>query len=112
MVDDSTHIYVRFMGTKYKIGLVDPDTMSIIALINEVMSRACNRHIKGDEKYELSITQSWNGEVVNIYNDDDFFSQWAMPNNRGFLKLHFHLDLKDTKGDSMKILLFPSQPSS
>lgn len=58
MVDDSTRIYVRFMGTKYKIDLVDPDIMSIIVLINEVMSRACNRHIKSDEKYELTITQA------------------------------------------------------
>lgn len=58
MVDDFTHIYVRFIGTKYKIDLVDPDIMSIIVLINEVMCRACNRHIKSDEKYELTITQA------------------------------------------------------
>ena len=35
-----------------------------------------------------------------------------MHNDHGFLKLHFHLDLKDTKGDLVKRLLFPGQLSS
>lgn len=35
-----------------------------------------------------------------------------MHNNHGFLKLHFHFDMKDTKGDSVKKLLFPGQLSS
>ena len=45
-------------------------------LINEVMSRACNKHIKSDEKSELTIIQAWDGEVVNICNNDGFFHNW------------------------------------
>ncbi|KAK9180582.1 hypothetical protein WN943_029793 [Citrus x changshan-huyou] len=45
-------------------------------LINEVMSRACNKHIKSDEKSELTIIQAWdessqpNKPTLSSLNDD------------------------------------------
>lgn len=32
-MDDDTEVYVRFISTKYKIGLVVLDTMSIIVVL-------------------------------------------------------------------------------
>lgn len=46
MVDEDTHVYVRFMVTKYNLGVVDMDTMSIIFFINKILSRVWKRHIK------------------------------------------------------------------
>lgn len=56
MSDDSTRIYACDAWVlSIRLVFVDPDTMSIIMLINEMISSACNKHTKGDENFELTI---------------------------------------------------------
>lgn len=45
-VDDNAHVYVRFIGIKYKLKVVVLDTTSAVFVINKMISRVLRRHIK------------------------------------------------------------------
>lgn len=46
VVDDNAHVYVRFIGTKYKLKVVVLDTTSTIFVINKMIIMILRRHIK------------------------------------------------------------------
>ena len=56
--DDYTTFYVTFKDTTHNLGVIDPDKLSIVSVINKVLMTVYGRRMTHDEKFNLNVWQS------------------------------------------------------
>lgn len=65
--------FVNFPRKTFKVGLIDPDFLSRVVLINAAMKRRVGRNSYRDERFIIEVTLSWNGKNDTIDNDHELY---------------------------------------
>lgn len=55
MDDGGTIFYVTFKDTAHNLGVIDPDKLSRVSIMNKVLMRVHGRRMTPDKKFNLSV---------------------------------------------------------
>ena len=61
------------MGVKWDLGLIDPDYLSRVIMINDGMRQAFRRTNWPCERFVLEVTLPWNRKNGTIENDNEIY---------------------------------------
>ncbi|KAH9764284.1 SWIM-type domain-containing protein [Citrus sinensis] len=89
---DNTTFYVTFKDTTHNLGVIDPDKLSIVSVINKVLMTVYGRRMTHDEKFNLNVWQSWERKKVQIVDDHDLIVQLQEHHNRLCYDVQLYLD--------------------
>ncbi|KAH9657813.1 SWIM-type domain-containing protein [Citrus sinensis] len=90
--DDNTTLYVTFKDTTHNLGVIDPDKLSRVSVINKVLMTVYGRRMTHDEKFNLNVWQSWERKKVQIMDDQDLIVQLQEHHNRLCYHMQLYLD--------------------
>ncbi|KAH9697417.1 SWIM-type domain-containing protein [Citrus sinensis] len=90
--DDNTTFYVTFKDTTHNLGVIDPDKLSRVSVINKVLMTVYGRRMTHDEKFNLNVWQSWERKKVQIVDDHDLIVQLQEHHNRLCYHMQLYLD--------------------
>ncbi|KAL9437510.1 hypothetical protein AB3S75_023387 [Citrus x aurantiifolia] len=55
MDDGGTIFYVTFKDTAHNLGVIDPDKLSRVSIMNKVLMRVHGRRMTPDKKFNLNV---------------------------------------------------------
>ncbi|KAL9447686.1 hypothetical protein AB3S75_015208 [Citrus x aurantiifolia] len=90
--DDNTTFYVTFKDTTHNLGVIDPDKLSRVSVINKVLMTVYGRRMTYDEKFNLNVWQSWEKKKIQIVDDHDLIVQLQEHHNRLCYHMQLYLD--------------------
>ncbi|KAL9453834.1 hypothetical protein AB3S75_009443 [Citrus x aurantiifolia] len=90
--DDNTTFYVTFKDTTHNLGVIDPDKLSRVSVINKVLMTVYGRRMTHDEKFNLNVWQSWERKKIQIVDDNDLIVQLQEHHNRMCYHMQLYLD--------------------
>ncbi|TXG63817.1 hypothetical protein EZV62_010811 [Acer yangbiense] len=67
----SFRVFVKYVNDTVDMDLIEPRDCSVISLINDAMKELKGHHIEPWEKWQLSITLSWNGLRHMLTTDEE-----------------------------------------
>ena len=76
--DEPTTLFIKFMGVTHNMGKIDPEKMSTIVFVNIVMQMVFQRKLNFDERFKLTLIQSWDNDCTDIHGDGHLFSMWSL----------------------------------
>lgn len=79
-VMDEVRLTITLCEEDYFIGIIDPNEISLIRLVNYTCQAAFNRNWHDDEPFSVQVTLSWNNKKVLIESDADLFKVWEEHN--------------------------------
>lgn len=67
---------ITFCGEDYFIGIIDPNEISLLWLINYICQVVFNRNRHDDEQFNVQVKLPWNNEKILIESVVDIFLAW------------------------------------
>ncbi|KAH9667976.1 hypothetical protein KPL70_021250 [Citrus sinensis] len=112
--DDDTIMLVSYKDKTHNLGIVDRDKFSRVSVINKVMVRVYGRKMLFDERFNMSIWQSWDCKEAQIDTDTDLISQLKEHNHHLIYYMQLYLDKIPQNHDSTakRVLFEPSKLNS
>lgn len=84
---------VSFLGETFEIGLIDPDFLSRVVLINVAMKRMVERNSYRDGRFIIKVTMSRNRKKGAIDNDHELYQIWQLYNEKKFIEIVFDMTI-------------------
>ncbi|KAK9191190.1 hypothetical protein WN943_019801 [Citrus x changshan-huyou] len=84
-------ISVRFLGKDVE-DAYDPDCLSLVSLINDVLNNVFGRHKHYDESFKLTGIVPWSNEGIELNNDKDFQNLVNLIQAKGLNSINLEMD--------------------
>ena len=84
-------ISVRFLGKDVE-DAYDPDCLSLVSLINNVLNNVFGRHKHYDESFKLTGIVPWSNEGIELNNDKDFQNLVNLIQAKGLNSINLEMD--------------------
>ncbi|KAH9770952.1 SWIM-type domain-containing protein [Citrus sinensis] len=85
-------ISVRFLGKDVE-DAHDPDCLSLVSLINDVLNNVFGRHKHYDESFKLTGIVPWSNEGIELNNDKDFQNLVNLIQAKGLNSINLEMDV-------------------
>ncbi|KAL9437137.1 hypothetical protein AB3S75_023056 [Citrus x aurantiifolia] len=92
------HVSVNFCGREVQMGACDPECLSLVSLINDVLEEVCKRHKYENENFQPIVIIPWSCERQHLKTDLEYINNvnLILEKEFDFLKLEMDVVAMDT----------------